>query len=354
MNMARPPKDRDFIETTDGFFSCVVGYLHPRDKIISYVKYIPNAGGKWGRRERRYKRFLGAYTIPHLADNINELGDKYPQYVFYSDVLNTTMSCCPLNFVRRLLHPEVKLQRLRLTQKRDPLQERVISLVSLLSKESGISHRFFGVTGSILIDIHQPDFSDIDLTVYGRENSLKVKEAALNLYRSNRSPLRRLRGAVLDRWCEEKAKDFPITGEEARTIYERTWNRGVFGKTLFSIHPVRLDEEITETYGDRIFIPEGMAEIEAIISETDEAVFLPCTYGVETISVHKGEANITEITTYQGFYGDIVEEGETVAARGKLERVIDRRSGHEHYRLFIGSVDAQGRDYIKPQQVRKV
>ena len=36
-------KDRDFLRTTDGLLFCVVGYLHPPDRVTGYVKYVPVA-----------------------------------------------------------------------------------------------------------------------------------------------------------------------------------------------------------------------------------------------------------------------------------------------------------------------
>src|SRR5947199_7270211 len=43
----RRPKDRDFVETREGFFFCLVGYVHPPDRYLAYLKYTPAAAGKW-------------------------------------------------------------------------------------------------------------------------------------------------------------------------------------------------------------------------------------------------------------------------------------------------------------------
>ena len=42
----RPPKDRDFVETAEGFFFCLVGYLHPPDRYTAYLKYTPAESGR--------------------------------------------------------------------------------------------------------------------------------------------------------------------------------------------------------------------------------------------------------------------------------------------------------------------
>jgi len=41
----RRPKDRDFVETAEGFFFCLVGYLHPPDRYTAYLKYTPAESG---------------------------------------------------------------------------------------------------------------------------------------------------------------------------------------------------------------------------------------------------------------------------------------------------------------------
>jgi predicted nucleotidyltransferase len=345
----RPYEDRDFIKTVDGFYSCVVGYIHPPDRVISYIKYIPASGGRWGRGEKRYGRFLPDYTVPSLIENIRFLRENHPKYVFYSNVLNTTMSCCPVNMISEHYAPEIKLRELFENEKRDPLQEELVSLVEVISG-GNYSSRAFGVTGSILTDIHRPEFSDIDLTIYGRRSSLEARKRLLNLYDSEGTRLRRLEGRELEAWCESKTRIYPLTRDEAEDIYRRKWNRGIFEGTLFSIHPVRLTEEITEAYGDRVFLPQGMMRVEATISDTSESMFLPCTYGVEDVNVLEGPRIecVREMTTYEGIYGDIFDPGEEVEALGKLERVVDNRFNEEYHRLLVGSLEAEGSDYIKP------
>jgi len=52
----RKPKDKDFVETKECLFFCVVGYLHPPDAFTAYLKYRPEAGGRWQRAARSFHR----------------------------------------------------------------------------------------------------------------------------------------------------------------------------------------------------------------------------------------------------------------------------------------------------------
>ena len=64
--MIRKPKDRDFIETVDGLFFCVVGYIHQSDKYTAYLKYIPSDKGKWQHNDKHYWRVLDYYHVLNI------------------------------------------------------------------------------------------------------------------------------------------------------------------------------------------------------------------------------------------------------------------------------------------------
>ncbi len=310
--------------------------------MISYLKYVPSAGGKWGRGGERYARTMPNYTTPSILSNIEMLSREYPQYVFRSRTLNISMSAVPNDSIAECYFPEKKLQELFKARKRDSLQEEVVELVSLMSSKVGIPKDDFGITGSILTDIYNPAFSDIDLTIYGRENIWKMKRAL----RANpedgplRRPSEEYRRKALGRWV----KEYPLNRGEAEAIYARRWNYGRFEDRIFSIHGIRKEEEITEKYGDMHYFPRGMVEGTAKIVDAHDSLFLPCIYGVEAKT---GSGEVAELVTYDGMYAGMFDEGEAVAFCGKLELATDKRGG-SHFRVLVGSTEAGGRDYIKP------
>ena len=102
-------KDRDFIETREGFLFCVVGYSHPSSRIISYLKYVPSVYGRWGRKTERFSRTMPNYTIPSLLKNIDMLKKNYPIYVFTSRIFNIQMSAVPNVCISKKYFPEVAL-----------------------------------------------------------------------------------------------------------------------------------------------------------------------------------------------------------------------------------------------------
>lgn len=344
----RRVKDRDFLRTLEGFLFCVVGYSHPRDRVISYLKYVPSSEGAWGKEGERYARTMPNYTIPSLLSNIEMLRRSHPKYVFHSHILNIQMSVVPNDHIAERYSAENKLQAFFRSKELDPLQEATVELASRLSRETSVAKDDFGVTGSILTGIHNPRFSDIDLTVYGGENAWKVKRMLREAPRSTslRRHPDRLSREMLKRWV----KDYPLTRSEAEMIYSRRWNYGCFNDRLFSIHAVRKDVEIVERYGDQRFFPQGMVEGSAEIMGIGESLFLPCTYKVKGLEVKLGEGvtEVDEIVSYDGFYSGIFDCGEHVSVKGKLEKVTNK-TGDAYLRVLVGSPEAKGRDYIKPK-----
>ncbi|MGQ9461333.1 MAG: hypothetical protein ACUVRA_08935 [Candidatus Bathyarchaeaceae archaeon] len=347
--MTRLFRDRDFIQTREGFFFCVVGPFHPLDRVISYLKYVPARLGLWGKGKKRFRRVMRAYTIPSLLETFSLLERNYPQYLFHSPYYSITMTAVPHECLTKHYKPEEKLAQLVQASRLDPLQKKLTRFTSFLAEISGVPPSFFGVTGSILLDIHRPEFSDLDVTVYGLKNSLAVKEVLTRAYSSSSSAVKRFEGNSLRAWCESKAQRYPLTPEEALKIYERKWNLGFFENTPFSIHPVKLEQEVEEEYGDKTYYPVGSAIVRAVVYENSDCLFLPCVYSVREVNIVEGPQveNIEEVVSYEGLYDNLAEVGESIVAQGKLERVIDRKVGREYHRILVGSPEGKGMEYIK-------
>lgn len=347
--MRRGFRDRDFIETPEHFLFCVIGSVHPPDRVISYIKYVPSESGLWHKGERKFQRILRRYAMVDLINTLNFL-EHYPEYLYYSPILGIRIPAVPMEKILSHFKPEEKIVDLsRKIEEIDPLERKALDLAIKISEESCVPLRYFGITGSILLGIHQP-FSDIDLTVYGLKNARAVKESLKQIYLDTRADISTLKGAKAEEWCMSKSRLHPLTYEEAKRILDRKWNIGIFRGTYFSIHPVKIEDEVYEKYGDRVFRLEGMARIIARVIDDSEADFMPAKYVVEDVKILEGEhvGDIREVVSYEGLYSGVANAGENIVAYGKLEVVFDKRSGETYHRILIGSQEALGMDYIKP------
>jgi len=343
-------RDRDHLQTPEMLYFTTVGNVHPKDRVFSYLKYVPDKSGKWGRR-RKYRRAIEAYSTLQIGQCLDFLKTNYPQYVFHSNLQNLTFSAVPKKLITQHYQPEKKLQQLLRENELDPLEKRAVDLVHVLADESGVDLHSFGVTGSVLLGIHRTEFSDIDLTVYGKRSSVALKDALTRLFQDKRFCIRRFSDRKLSEISETEARVHNLNPFEARRIYERKWNRGEFQNTLFSLHPVKTEYEVSEKYGDRTYLPLGIVTIKAEISDASEAFFMPARYGIRSVKMLERSIvrNIREIVTYEGLFADIAFEGEKVICRGKLEQVRDRREGITYSRILVGSLEASESDYIIPK-----
>lgn len=230
---------------------------------------------------------------------------------------------------------------------KDRLEQKTLNLTEKLFEHASVPLNLFGVTGSILLGIHSLEYSDIDITVYGGRNSLKIKNALIQLYENKDSGFEKFASQRLKTWCEDKVKLYPLTMADAEKMYTRIWNRGIFNGTLFSIHPTKLDSEIKERYEDKTIQPKGLIEVEATVKDSTQAIFTPSTYKIENIHVRSGiQADVKEILSYEGLYGGIFNDGDQIIVRGLLEKVKDKLDG-SYWRVVVGSLTADGKDYVK-------
>ena len=343
-------RDREFIRTPEDLFFCVVGDQHPRNKAISYLRYAPSSSGSCGGEGKHFRRAMPEYSIPHLLKNIGYLKKEYPHYVFHSDVFSIEISAVPHSKVTQHYRPQDKLRQLSNIENPDILQKRALEIVAYLSETVKISNETFGVTGSILIDIHNTEFSDVDLTVIGGKNGFKLKRTLPDLFLDKDEPVNHVSENVLKKLFSNRVKEHPLSLNEVKSLNSRQWNYGTFKGTIFSLHTVRSVSEITNNYGDHFFHSSGMVKGEAIITDTSESLFNPHIYKIEKFKNNEENMvkDVKEVVSYSGIYGGKFEVNDEVALHGKLEIVENKTTGALFHRIIIGSPEAGGHDYMKP------
>lgn len=353
-NVARGFRDRDFIESSEGLLFAVVGNVHPRGRVVAYLKYAPGyLGGprvKWSRGGIQYGRVLPYYSAMGVKHTIEFLRRYYPHYLVFDGFRGLELIEVPQEFVKVHYRPEERLAEL-LEEPNDPLEELAAELVDELSRESGVPPSQFGITGSILLRIHDPRHSDVDLVVYGVKASRRVREALRGLYERGDRRFARPTGALLEAWVQDIIRVHPLTPEEARTLYLRVkWNRGLYRGRQFSVHPVKVDEEVDEAWEDKVIRPVGLVKVRGTVASAEDSLYMPAVYKVEDVRVLEGASPPVEIryvVSYEGLYIDIASEGDVIEVFGKAELVRDLRRGDEYAQVTVGTFEAQGRDYIK-------
>jgi predicted nucleotidyltransferase len=363
-NNIRNPKDHDFIRTEENYLFCVIGYLHPEDRVISYLKYVPNITGKWKlniseskdngkKRTIPLMRVLNHYSAEQVLKSYDILLYDYLKYVYDCPISKIKITAVPHEAIKEYYKPQERIEslyNLHNQNKLDKLQRKTIEFIDFLSENSQIKASNFGVTGSILTNTHNITFSDIDLTVHGRMNSQVIENIVLELFEGNNNEISRLNPKEAEDWRKNKMNYFNFNKAQAKLLYKRKWNMGNFRGTRFSLHPIRTDEEILKKYGDLEFNPKGIVEIEGIVTQDEDSMFLPCKFDISDVKILKGPKvdDIIQICSYEGLYCSMVRKGEFFKAKGKLEEVIDKKRKKVYHRLLIGSYLAKSQDYLLP------
>jgi len=338
--MTRKPKERDFIETPEGLFFCVVGYLHPPDKYTAYLKYTPAVEGRWRRLGQAYHRELTYYHAHQVGQTLDTLQAHFPGYVHYCPVRDMRFSMVPHDRVQTYYRPEERLAQL-LTAPADPLENQVARLTESIRQATNIPLENLGIGGSVLLNIHDPGFSDIDIVIYGRE-AINQLQTALT---ENRIPgVSPLTEATFSRWRREVEEHHHLTDQEVRWLAARRWTLVYYQGRALSLLPIRSDAEINEVYGEHYYRDAGVVKLRAVISDAADSIFLPALYGIEQVKILEGPAvEIREICSYEGIFSQAADKGQEVEAQGKLEQV----DGGPLHRLVIGSSHRTGIEYFK-------
>ena len=330
-------RPRDFIHTSDDLFFATTTYLHPEDRIISFLRYIPDQNGDRSLNNKKYSKVDSNQAYEFLGNN-------FPEYLFDCEITNVQMMGVPIERVEKLLVPTDRLREIMESQKRDKLQEKVVKLAETFHDHAGLSFNKMGISGSILPGLYKPDVSDIDFVIYGLKNHRNVMEAFENIKKED-GILQGIEGEYWKKLYNKRIKDSSLSYEEFRWYENRKHNRGLLDGTLFDILQTRDWDEINGSYGATRYEPMGCIEIDCTVTDSLAAFDNPAVYKVDDVNIIKGpEAPISEVASYTHTYAGQAKDGERITARGKLEKVIGKNLS---YRLIVGTTRESIGEFIK-------
>lgn len=324
-------REGDLIETKAGLIFDVKGLTHPPNKIIAFPRFIPDA---LGNRKRKNASYAKVYA---LSKRFEFLENNFPQYLVHDTVFDERLCEIPFTDVKKHYKPIEKLQQLRKSRNPDMLETQVLHLAELLKENANIPWNAIGVSGSILAELHTPK-SDIDPIVYGSENCWKVYSALKRLLNDGQELFKPYRREDLKVLFEFRSKDTAADFEDFVRSESRKTVQGKFAGTDYFIRFVKDWNEVKEKYGDVQYRNVGYAKIEAVVADETEAIFTPCKYEIEKVTVIEGpKLPISEIASFRGRFCEQARAGERVIAQGKVEHVKDIKRDRECYRILLGN-----------------
>ena len=175
-------------------------------------------------------------------------------------------------------------------------------------------------------------------------------ETFSDIKHDNDSPLNAIGDDYWLKLYEKRIKDSSLSYQEFQWYENRKNNRGVISGTLFDILATRDWSEIDGIYGDKLYEPQGYAEIECTVKDAIASFDNPAVYEVEEVKILNGPtAPITQVASYTHTYAGQALEGERILVKGKLEKVTGKKTIH---RLIVGTTRESVGEYIKLKSLK--
>ncbi len=328
------------VETVEGLIFTVKGLVHPPHRLIAYLRFMP---GPWGDRKRGSISYRRVYRFEEQREILQ---CRFPVYIGYDPIFGLEVQGVPRQYAQSIFDPCFRLAEILEKGTKDPLEENTLAFAHLLKDAAGVPMSSLGVSGSVLVGLHRSE-SDVDLAVYGEEESRAVHGALGRLLDSGLKPVRRLDGAELAALHASHRPDTPLTFSDFVRLQSRKTNEGYFAGIPYFIRFIKGKSEGEQRYGDTSYEPLGKATIRFRVTDDGDAIFTPCRYGVEDVLFldRAEEADLREVLSFRGRFSDQVRTGERATAKGSLERVVPRE-GEVHHRLAVGG---EAGDYLLSQ-----
>jgi len=310
----------------------VKGMFHPPDRIIAYLRYVPDQNGERKRGDVSYRRMYD------LNETTNLLNEQYPQYLGFVPELGLKFQSVPIENIAKIYKPSERLRELTLDPKTD-LEKIIVNFAFILSSESGVSLKFMGVSGSVLIGLATSN-SDVDLMVYGTEASTALYNTLCKL-RDKVDGIKSYNEKTIVNVLKSRWEDTGIDLERLKCIEIKKLLHGIVRDRDYFIRLVKLPREVEREISSS---PIAKIRLRGVVTSDRDSIFTPCTYEMSNSKILDSNKQypVTEIVSFRGKFTEQSKKGDEIEARGTLEKAAYR--DRTVFRVVLG----QKGDYLVP------
>jgi len=324
-------RDRDAIITKEGLIFRVFGYSHPTNAYICDVEYAPAEIFRSDNPKAFRSKGTHVFYKFYEDEGWKFIQHIFPQHIVFHEMLRKKVIGVNHSNIAKTRKPDEELRRLIETRPKDELVTASQIVLEFITHCSGLSTKNFGVFGSMLHGFHHPRFSDIDLVVYGRENSVRLCKTLKELYEEERSLFRNefeteesVKGKC---WKFRNYDPKAYVWHQQRKIIYALFNDEKSGRVIkMEFEPVKDWEEISNAYDSEIRIKQrGWTKMLARVIDDQDAPFIPSIYGIEPLKLLSGTKSAVEarrIVSYMEEFRMQARKDETIYVEGNLEEVI--------------------------------
>lgn len=327
----------DFIETKKkGLIFDVKGLLHPKDKIICFLRYYPDLNGDRLRNNTRYSK------IYDLEQRYEFLRKNFPDFVFYSNQIDMELQGVKIKEIKQIFKPKNCYKNLKKSDNLTQNQRKALDFCDTLINNTQITSDDIGITGSIMVGLDGEN-SDIDVIIYGTDISKKIQEELKKIYLNEKILVRKYNLEEFKKHYEFRAGSSGISFENFIRSEKHKLHQGKFQETDFFIRYIKSHQDWQGKFSDYIYKNYGRIKLKAEILNSSDSIFSPCTYKIEALKLlellpfsNEIELNqIHEICSFRGRFCEQAIDQEKVYIEGKLEKVLSKKK-KEYFRIILG------------------
>jgi predicted nucleotidyltransferase len=325
----------DYIETKhDNLFFDVKGIHHPNNFKICFLRFFPHPDGN------RLKNNIIFKKIYDLNERYAILREKYSRYLLFLQQLDLEVQGVRNKDIKKIYTPRTFYKRLREQNKFSDFEKCSKDLCDLFIAKGDLNETDIGITGSIMIGLNNQD-SDIDIVIYGTENSLNFQEKLKEMFES----VNNLRKYNKDEYRDHykwRVGGSGINFKDFLKIEKRKLHQGRFGNYDFFIRYIKSSEDWQGNFYDYRYKNYGRIRLKAEILDSKDAIFTPCSYKINPLKIleysnkkkYISIKDINEVNSFRGRFCEQAVKGEKFLIMGKLEKVIFKNTT-EYYRILL-------------------
>ena len=324
-----------FLITDDDHVFEVKGVVHPKNRVVAYLRYLPTPdGNRISSDGVRYRK------ITSLKEREDYLQREHSEYVWFDETRGRFLQGVPLNRIAFALNPVDCLRQFRdMGRHSSSLQQASLDLAQILIDITGIEWGTIGLTGSQLVGLASSE-SDIDLVIYGEKPARKVHSILKKRFHGIED-LGWYTGELLNKHTTFRWGETPRWRDVLQKVESGKVLQGLFGGYEFFIRMVKSPDEIGYEYDDFEIHNEGTLTVKCHVTDDHDSIFTPCAYEVQCNRL----SNLRRLVSYRGRFTEQVSKGMDVEAKGRFESITDRRSGEAFSQLVLGE---SWDDYLVP------
>ena len=333
-------RDRDAPVSKEGIIFRVMGYDHPPGFCICDVEYAPETIYKsYEKRALRNGGRIKYYKF-YFNGGLKFIYRNFPQYRTYSESFNTYFVGLHKSQIGELRRPDKKLQEIFESGRSDKLLTVLRNVLSEILEISSLRLSDFGVFGSVLHDIYNVEYSDLDFIIYGRKQVEELRKVLQSLYEDPGTGFRNEYGGSTPPDSRYKRFKHLTLKEYMRhqrrkliyAVYDKAWR-----PIKLEFEPVRKWDEIKNTYPE-IKRVKKLSMVEAIfeVRDASQSYFMPSIYEIEILEAKNlpESVKIDRIISYVEEFRLQLEKGEYGIVKGWLEK-IEKVSGETRYQITL-------------------